>query len=191
MIKNIDDYYTDPASSDYSAASSAIRFKRIFESLQINEISVLDYGCGPGNMTAWFTSIHQKPVFYYGYDIREQTIAVARQKNLGYRFETVLCCEPVIDLAVFAGTISYAFDADINKCKMVYEQELARAMDLLKPNGLIRATVRKIGYEYERKQNKKMLTYSIEELKKLGATNIYSLFDHEWVFDIKKEKQNE
>ena len=64
-------------------------------------------------------------------------------------------------------------------------------MDLLKPNGLIRATVRKIGYEYERKQNKKMLTYSIEELKKLGATNIYSLFDHEWVFDIKKEKQNE
>jgi hypothetical protein len=33
-----------------------------------------------------------------------------------------------------------------------------------------------------------MLIYSVEDLERLGASSISSLFDHEWIFNIKKEK---
>ena len=189
MIEAITKCYSDPASSDYSIVSSKIRFSRIFEGLNVNETRVLDYGCGPGNMATWLCTNNQKPALYYGYDIREETIAIAQQKHPTYRFATALCLEFVFDIAVFAGTISYAFDDDIVKCKQIYEQEIAKAMDLLHPQGFIRATARKVGYEYERKLNKRMLTYSVEDLERLGASSISSLFEHEWIFDIKKGKK--
>ena len=188
MIDAITKCYSNPASSDYSIVSSNIRFSRIFEGLNINETKVLDYGCGPGNMASWFSRNNQKPALYHGYDIREETITIAQQRNPTYQFSTALCLDFVFDIAVFAGTISYAFDDDITKCKKIYEHEIVKAMGLLHPQGFIRATARKIGYEYERKQNKRMLTYSVEDLERLGASSISSLFDHEWIFDIKKEK---
>ena len=178
--------YSDPSSSDYSPTSSNLRFAHMFTNVDVSKTNVLDYGCGPGNMVEWFIKNQQKPALYYGYDIREETVAIARQKNPSYQFETELCVEPVFDIAVFAGTISYAFDNDIDLCKNVYEQELTKAMDLLRSGGCIKATARKVGYEYERKQNKKMITYAAEELEQMGATNIFSLFEHEWAFDIRR-----
>lgn len=184
----IDDFYTAPDSSDYSRASSCVRFKRITDNLKCEQLDVLDFGCGPGNMVEWLYTNNLIPKTYYGYDIRSETINVAKQKHPTYKFETCLPSNETFDLIVLAGTISYAFDPNIDLCKSVYAKEIATAMMFLKPYGVLRGTVRKVGFENEKKQNKRMLTYSETELINLGASLIESLFDHEWFFEIRKEE---
>ena len=185
MIANIEELYSDAKHSDYSEKSSNIRFEHHVRNLEISNISILDYGCGPGNIVSWFLSNKKTPRYYYGYDIREKTIEYAKQNLPNFKFETVLPTNITFDMALFAGTISYAFSEDIDLCKNVYKQEIDKAYALLTINGIIRGTVRKPGYEYA-KNNKRMITYTENELQSLGATNVYDLFDHEWVFEINK-----
>lgn len=187
MIKIIEELYSDPKHSDYSEKSSNVRFEHLVRDLSVPNVSILDYGCGPGNMVSWFLSNKQTPKYYYGYDVREKTIAFAKQNLPSFKFETTLPTDELFDMALFAGTISYAFDEDIDLCKNFYRKEIDKAMGLLKTDGIIRGTVRKAGYEYA-KNNKRMITYTENELQNLGAKTVYNIFDHEWFFEITKQR---
>lgn len=190
-MNNLSNFYSSFDSSDYSQSSSNIRFKNIFEGIKIDEKSILDYGCGPGNLVSWFLAQSLFPKCYFGYDIRRETIEYASRK-----FESCQNLEfsdtlPKIkfDLIVLCGTISYAFD-NVSNCKFYYRNEIKNAINyLLKPDGMLLATARKKGWEFS-KLGHKMITYTDIELKEIGASKLIDLFDHEFIFEIKKEGFN-
>jgi SAM-dependent methyltransferase len=182
-MKNLEKIYSSPLSSDYSEKSSKFRFQKIFDHIEnANDLRILDYGCGPGNLVEWmnYNSIHPKE--YFGYDIREETIAYAKKRFPNFYFGNQLPSQN-FDIAIFCGTISYAYD-DIHLCKTQYAKEIRKALKLLIPSGIIYGTARKLEHLLS-KDGHTMITYSKEELFELGSCEIYDLSEKEWLFKIK------
>lgn len=187
FCENLSNCYSSFDSSDYSLSSSAIRFKTIFDKIKIDEKFILDYGCGPGNLVSWFEEQSTFPKYYYGYDLRKETVEYASRKFKDRQNLEISSNLPAIkfDLIVFCGTISYAFN-DEQICKFYYQNEIKNAVDkLLKPNGILLATARRKGWEFS-KSGQKMITYTEKELSDLGASRFIDLFDYEFIFEIKK-----
>jgi hypothetical protein len=66
-------------------------------------------------------------------------------------------------------------------------KEICLAKSFLKENGCIICTARKDGFERS-KDNKLMITYKKEEILLIPDVSpiLLSLFDHEWIFKVKK-----
>lgn len=185
-MDNLSSIYTSPDSSDYGPISTEKRFSTIFNTLPIESLSVLDYGCGPGNLCQWFETKNKLPKEYYGYDIRKETVAIAKEKHSKWHFSHEL---PLIknkyDVVLLIGTISYAFDSNIELCKTVYQKETAAALSYLKHDGRTYITARKNGKERGVTNKKLMITYSADELKSMfRSCNLIDLFEHEWLIEI-------
>jgi len=180
-MKNIENLYSSPYSSDYSDKSSNTRFQKFFEHIpNACNLRILDYGCGPGNMVDWMMSHAICPKEYFGYDIRQETIEYARKRFPNVNFDSKLPTHN-FDVAILCGTISYAYDADVHLCKTQYFEEISKALHLVSPNGFVYGTARKIGHEFSKNGNA-MITYSKEELFGMGSCDVYDLLEQEWLF---------
>lgn len=185
-MNNLISIYSSPESSDYGPVSTEKRFSGIFDSLLVQSLSVLDYGCGPGNLCEWFETKSKLPKEYYGYDIRKETVLIAKQKHPKWSFSD---CLPLAgnkyDTVLMIGTISYAFDSDISVCKSTYLKEISTALSYLKSDGYAYITARKKGKEHG--INKKlMITYSAEEIDEMfDQFEFIDLFEHEWLIKTK------
>jgi SAM-dependent methyltransferase len=182
-MQNLDQIYSSPDSSDYGAYSSEKRFCNIFGPLVTKNLTVLDYGCGPGNLCTWFETNNKIPKEYYGYDIRKETIAIAKQNHPNWIFSNHLPLNDTqFDVVLLIGTISYAFDSDIALCKSVYRQEVEKAKSYLRFGGELYITARKVGKERGVNNEKLMITYAYEELTSFfGVNQVVDLFPHEWL----------
>jgi len=185
MKIRIDSFYTDSKSSDYSFISSQKRFQTIFENVKIEDISILDYGCGPGNLCQWFKDEKRIPKLYHGYDIREETIQYAKEKHSDWMFTSETSTFASYDMILLIGTISYAFSQDIALCKDFYLKEIQKVKFHLRENGKIWITARKYGKERGANNKKLMITYTEEELQNVFKPNsLIDLFEHEWLLTI-------
>jgi SAM-dependent methyltransferase len=184
-MKNLEALYSAYDSSDYSSESSEIRFEKLFSLIQNpNDMRILDYGCGPGNLIDWMKSRHISPKDYFGYDVRKKTVEYARIRFPLFKFDTCLPSKD-FDVAILCGTISYAYDKDIQLCKSEYLKEIQKAISLVSPNGIVCGTARKSGYEQAKnKSSNLMITYRKEELFEIGVTDVYDFLEKEWLFRI-------
>lgn len=131
----LEELYTGPASSDYSPASSANRFKRAFELFDRlvprdrRTLTLLDYGCGPGNLLAWMKNSADWCAAYHGHDLRRASIAHARSLH---RFPgaTFSHESPPMGstwgLVLALGTVSYQLSPDEIACKSAATDLLAQ-----------------------------------------------------------------
>lgn len=178
--------YTSSDSSDYGPVSTEKRFSTIFNALPVESLSILDYGCGPGNLCEWFETRNKLPKEYYGYDIRKETVLIAKEKHPKWCFSYERpFSKNAYDIVLFIGTISYAFDSNIELCKEVYRKETAAGLSYLKHDGRAYITARKNGKERGVTNKKLMITYSAEEIKGMfHSCNLIDLFEHEWLIEV-------
>ncbi len=80
--------HTPQALSWISEETQQIRFKVLCEIGEVNRHSILDVGCGFGDLYDFLTNNFQD-VSYYGIDVHEKMIAAAREKRPGVRFEVM------------------------------------------------------------------------------------------------------
>ena len=188
MNLGLEKYYSSDVSNDFSNFSTEVRFSHVFNSTELSNKDILDFGCGTGNLYGWLKSNNKSYGSYTGYDLRTKTIEFAKNKyaNSDARFTTSYPNKQY-DIVVLFGTISYAFDSNIDTCKLFYKKELQRAIGSLKDGGLLYVTLRKDGKEYS-KDNKMMITYSLEDIKNLDISfDINNLFEHEYILKFTKK----
>lgn len=159
----------------------------MFDSIDVHNKDILDFGCGTGSLYSWLKSNNKAYGSYTGYDVREKTIEFAKS---GYENSAALFTtsypDSQYDIIVLFGTISYAFDSNIDICKSFYRKELQRAIVSLRDNGLLYVTLRKESKDYS-KDNKMMITYSLEDIKNLDVSfDVHSLFDYEFILKFRK-----
>jgi SAM-dependent methyltransferase len=65
-----------------SEASQNLRFDQLLKVVQVPRFSILDYGCGYGALADYMVEKGYEAE-YYGFDILESTIALARQVHAG------------------------------------------------------------------------------------------------------------
>lgn len=188
MNFEMEKYYTSDVSNDFSQFSTEVRFSHVFNSIELSNKAILDFGCGTGNLYGWLKSNNKPYGSYTGYDIRTRTLEFAKSKYANSNAEfTTSYPDKKYDIVVLFGTISYAFDSNVDTCKSFYKKELQRAISSLKDDGLLYVTLRKNGKEYS-KDNKMMITYSLEDIKKLDISfQINNLFEHEYMLKYVKK----
>lgn len=187
MSIEMEKYYTSDTSNDYSHFSTNKRFSYVFDSINIHKKDILDFGCGTGNLYGWLKTNNKHFGSYTGFDIRERTIEFAKRRyeNSDALFTTSYPTSQY-DIIVLFGTISYAFDSNVDVCKSFYRKELQRAIVSLRDNGLLYVTLRKANKEYS-KDNKMMITYSHKDIESLDISfDISNLFDHEFILKFQK-----
>ena len=108
--KRVSEYGASPRGADWnSPASQHTRFDQILKVVTTAPFSILDYGCGYGALADY---LFQKglEVDYYGFDILESAIDVARQAHLGKPNCTFLSGQdrlPVCDYTVASGIFNF------------------------------------------------------------------------------------
>lgn len=115
--------YSSPFSSDYSSRSSENRFSltnnmaKFLLNKDWEGLSILDYGCGPGNMFDWMNRNGVAYGKYYGYDVRKETIEHAKKiQSNNVIFSTEIPKE-MYNVVFMLGTISYQYTNDVDRCK--------------------------------------------------------------------------
>jgi len=80
--RNAEKYGDSPKAFDWgSRASQSKRFKILSEILPLDEpFTVLDVGCGLGDLWGWMAARYDKPFSYTGVDISPKMIQLAREK---------------------------------------------------------------------------------------------------------------
>lgn len=182
---NLELYYSSDDSDDFSSSSSNARFSYVFDSINIENKSVLDFGCGTGKLYEWLHNNNKKHKSYVGFDIRLNTLRYAQQKNahdsaIAAEFTNKFPTEK-FDVIVLFGTVSYAFNENIDICKKYYEKEIKKLFTLLNNDGKLFLTLRKAGKELS-KDHKKMITYTHEEITSISPKFVIEdLFEHEYI----------
>jgi SAM-dependent methyltransferase len=109
--KHIQEYGASPQGSDWNGEESQnIRFDQILKVIGNNtSFSILDYGCGYGAL-ADYLEIKGFNVEYYGFDILEAAIEVARKAHQGktrHTFTFDKASLPVCDYTVSSGIFNF------------------------------------------------------------------------------------
>jgi 2-polyprenyl-3-methyl-5-hydroxy-6-metoxy-1,4-benzoquinol methylase len=130
-IQKLTNKYTSHESSDYSEKSSEVRFKYIGDIIRArlarHRYTLLDFGCGPGNLYKYLLDNQlSNRVHYLGYDCREKTIEFCQDRFLstdGY-FVTNLPDGITFDIVVALGVISYEMSVDYLRQTIDYIKSL-------------------------------------------------------------------
>jgi len=67
-----------------------LRFYQLSKNFSLNDASILDVGCGFGNILEYFTRNQCRPAQYTGIDIVEEFIQVAKDRNQGENTKFIL-----------------------------------------------------------------------------------------------------
>lgn len=79
-----------------------LRWSHILKESKVNKESILDFGCGKGNLLEVLYRNKFKAKYYTGIDIRKQTINQAKEKFNGVKWASFICddlCNPKTDFS--------------------------------------------------------------------------------------------
>jgi len=107
--KRIEQHGASPRGADWNGTESQnTRFDQLLRIIEMPSFSILDYGCGYGALADY---IEQKgfQLDYYGFDILESAIAIARQSQNNKQHRTFFTEKdqlPVCDYVVASGVFN-------------------------------------------------------------------------------------
>jgi SAM-dependent methyltransferase len=95
-----------------SSESQALRFSRLLQVIEDDDVSVTDYGCGYGALVDYLGMTGRR-LTYYGFDINGQMIAAARARHAGRTWCSFTADPtrlPPADYAVASGIFNVKLD---------------------------------------------------------------------------------
>jgi len=129
IIEKVAAYYTDkvksygptPAGVDWnSEASQVLRFEQITKLIPpvLTDFSIVDYGSGYGALYEFLAKKYGEHLKYYGFDISDEMVKVARKKcasNANFFVTSDRDQIPESDFLVSSGIFNVKFDFSIDK----------------------------------------------------------------------------
>ncbi len=108
--KRIQEHGASPRGADWnSAASQQVRFDQLLKVVESRSFSILDYGCGTGALADYLLEKGFQAE-YYGFDVLESAIRIAREKHAGrprQQFFTDETRLPECDYTVASGIFNF------------------------------------------------------------------------------------
>lgn len=116
-----------------SVASQEVRFAQLLRVVKPGEpFSILDYGCGYGALSAYLEAQGQQ-ADYYGFDIVQEAVDLARQQHQGTPRRSFLSDEstlPKVDYVVASGIFNVRGESSFEDWTAYVVQTLARFNEL-------------------------------------------------------------
>lgn len=116
FTKRLRHFGDTPASVGWSEKGQLLRYQAITELLPLNNASVLDFGCGKGDLF-WFLKTKGLNLKYTGMDINPELIRIAREKYKEATFRTIDLEKEEIDEKFDFIIICGVFNLKINGVK--------------------------------------------------------------------------
>ena len=115
------------------------RFEQVLRGIALERKSVLDIGCGFGDLLSYCLKAECKPTNYIGWDINPDLIAEAKKQHPSSTFTVLNLAEqtkatPVADIGVMLGVLNFNFkDSYDNKTftKMMIEKAFLSVSEVL------------------------------------------------------------
>ena len=108
--KRMQEHGASPRGSDWNSETSQnVRFDQLLKVIGVQSCSLLDYGCGYGALADYLVT-KGFDVDYYGYDILENAIEIARQTHMDKPRRTFFTDKsqlPICDYAVASGIFNF------------------------------------------------------------------------------------
>jgi len=126
--KRIQEYGASARGADWNGeASQFARFDQLLKVIEVPSFSLLDFGCGYGGLADYLAE-KGYDCDYYGYDILDSSVAVARQHHAGKprrSFFTDKSELPHCDYTVASGTFNFRGDQSFDAWTDLVLGELA------------------------------------------------------------------
>jgi SAM-dependent methyltransferase len=116
-----------------------LRFDMLFREININNKSILDLGCGLGDMVEYLHSKKSDNFFYTGVDLSEKLIKQAKinfpHKNVKFLVNDVLKDKlPRADIVVASGTLTYNISENKENIQNILERFFLISNDIVSVN---------------------------------------------------------
>jgi cyclopropane fatty-acyl-phospholipid synthase-like methyltransferase len=173
----LDSCYKSASSNDWASLPSAeSRFRYVFSKLGLKEsASILDFGCGTGDLLQWLSVNYTSPFKYTGVEVRKQTLIIAQNRFSQLTFasfrEKLEDDGSYFDYIVMFGTIGYSVLENSKLDEEYYINLISELYYKLMIGGSLVFTVRRRGHE-KSADYKNMVTMDINLIKtieNLGA----------------------
>jgi SAM-dependent methyltransferase len=170
------------------ADSQNLRFDILFRGIDIKGKTILDVGCGLGDLIPYLESRYGQEFDYIGIDISENILKEARQiherKNRKFILGDVFSSDlPFIDISILSGALSFKFPEVLE-----YAQETLNKMFLLSNEVVSMNFLTKyVDFELEKNQHYQpeiLLSWAMRVSKKTILFHDYPL--HEFTIQIYK-----
>ena len=171
-----------------SASSQKIRFEVLFRNLEPMGKTILDIGCGLGDLVPFLEERTDGDFQYIGIDIAEKLIehATNTRENERTKFhhgDVFSLCLPEVDIAVLSGALSL----EVNNIESYAYETMKRMHELVDEAACLNFLSKYVDYELDKNHHyspEKVFTEAIKLTKRVNLFHDYPL--HEFTVQLFK-----